>query len=68
MNDRYNVSFRCFYNNADGFHYNNHYQQDFPLSDIPRWIDSYKFTHPNCTAVTVKVWFVNGWDQGDSEE
>ena len=52
----YGMSIRCFYDDASGRHYTQHYQQ-MPLSDIPRWLEAYKFTHPGCTAITVKVWF-----------
>lgn len=50
----YDISFRCYYPNDP---LTTNHRQMLKLSDIPRWIDSYKFTHPNCTAVTVKVWF-----------
>ena len=49
----YDISFRCFY---PGDSVCNHIQR-LPLKDIPRWIDSYKFTHPNCVSISVKVWF-----------
>lgn len=49
----YDVSFRCFYENGCA---TNHVQL-MPLADIPRWIDSYKFTHPACVSISVKVWF-----------
>ena len=55
--DKYNVSFRCFFDNEDGVHFTTHYIPLFPLQDIPRWVDSYKFTHPNCTSISCKVWF-----------
>ena len=55
--DKYNVSFRCFYDDELGMHYTNHYNPAFNLSDIPRWLDAYKFTHPTCAAISVKVWF-----------
>ena len=32
-------------------------EQEIKLSDIPRWIDSYKFTHPNCKSIAIKIWF-----------
>ena len=57
MGERYNVSFRCFFDNEEGTHFTTHYNVDFKVADIPRWIDSYKFTHPNCTSISVKVWF-----------
>lgn len=56
MNDilfAYDVSFRCYFP-GDGVC--NHMQR-MPLKDIPRWIDSYRFTHPNCVSISVKVWF-----------
>lgn len=46
------VSFRCYFPTGDPCNKT----QDIKLSDIPRWIESYLFTHPLCTAVTVKVW------------
>lgn len=54
----FHLSIRCYYSNG------NHTQhfQDLKLSDIPKWIEAYKFTHPDCEAVTVKLWF------GDLEE
>jgi hypothetical protein len=57
MGDKYNVSFRCFFENEDGMHYSQHYQPDFPIADIPRWIDAYHFTHPACISISAKVWF-----------
>lgn len=53
QNATFHLSFQCYY--PDGGK-SQHYQ-DLKLSDIPRWIDSYKFTHPNCDSITVKVWF-----------
>lgn len=57
MNEKYNVSFRCFFDAESGTNFTTHYVPLFPLTDIPRWVDSYKFTHPNCTSISVKVWF-----------
>lgn len=52
-NKVFHISFRCYYPSGEPCNK----QQDLKLSEIPRWIDAYKFTHPNCTAITVKVWF-----------
>ena len=52
----YNISFRCFFN-GDPSRYSTHFQRDFPLKDIPRWLDAYRFTHPECTSISCKVWF-----------
>lgn len=59
MDERHNMSFRCFFKNAFPT-YTTHYMPDFPVSDIPRWFDAYRFTHPNCTSISCKVWFVDG--------
>lgn len=47
------MNFRCYY--TDGAPCN-HYRE-MALKDIPRWMEAYQFTHPNCIAITVKVWF-----------
>ena len=51
-NTIFHLSFRCYY--KDGGSCDKY--QDLKLSDIPHWIHCYKFTHPNCTAITIKVW------------
>ena len=56
MTNTYGVSFRCFYNSEGETHYTMHYQP-MPLTDVPRWIEAYRFTHPNCTSISAKVWF-----------
>lgn len=52
----FNCSFRCYFDSGECENYTMHYQR-LRLSDVPRWLDAYHFTHPNCTAITVKVWF-----------
>lgn len=49
------LSFRCYY--ADRGKCDKH--QELRLSDIPKWIDAYKFTHPECVSVSVKIWFTD---------
>ena len=49
----FQISMRCYYPNGET---TNHYQT-IKLSDIPKWIEAYKFTHPNCVAITAKIWF-----------
>lgn len=58
MPEIYNVSFRCFFPGSDETRYSTHYQP-LPLTDIPRWLDAYRFTHPNCISITAKVWFTD---------
>ena len=59
--ETYNVSFRCFYQNTnnDGPVFSTHYQA-MPLSDIPRWLEAYRFTHPDCLSISLKGWFTEG--------
>ena len=52
MDTVYEVSFKCYYETNHTDH-----RQPLKLSDIPRWIDAYKFTHPACKAISVKIWF-----------
>lgn len=54
----YGISFRCYFPDEGGVstHYSTHYQR-IPLSDLPLWVEAYRFTHPNCLSVTAKVWF-----------
>ena len=52
----YNVSFRCHYNDArEPGHYTQHWQ-DLPLRDLHKWVEAYRFTHPTCTSVSIKLW------------
>jgi len=50
----YDLSFRCFFPGTDNIC--NH-RQIMPLKDIPKWIEAYRFTHPNVLSITVKIWF-----------
>lgn len=56
----YNISFRCYY--ADGTHTS--HRQDLLISDVGLWISAYKFTHPACVSVSVRLWFD---DENDGE-
>lgn len=48
----YRVSFRCYYNGNQTTHY-----QELTLKDIPKWVEAYKFTHPEVNAITVRIPF-----------
>lgn len=53
VNKIYDISFRCYFPDNGTC---NHFQA-MPLSDIPKWIECYCFTHPTCISISVKVWF-----------
>ena len=57
--NKFNVSFRCYFERNGDMCFNTHYVPDFPLADIPKWIECYRFTHPNCASINVKVWFTD---------
>jgi hypothetical protein len=66
--EKYNTSFRCYFDGDGSPHYTTHYAPQFQAADIPRWLDAYRFTHPNCTAVSCKVWFVNNAGYGSAQD
>ena len=52
MKKAYPISFRCFFPGAGK---TNHYQT-MPLKDMPKWVESYIFTHPNVESISIKIW------------
>lgn len=53
-NHIYRVSFRCYYEENKVTHY-----QELPLTDIPKWVEAYRFTHPEVLAISVRINFVD---------
>lgn len=54
------ISFRCYF---PGGGYNTH-RQELALEAIPVWIEAYRFTHPTCRSISIKVWFEEeGYDE-----
>lgn len=53
MTKEYDISFHCNYRNGDATRHG----QVMKLKDIPKWIEAYKFTHPACTSISIKIWF-----------
>lgn len=51
----FELSFRCYYANGN----TTEHRQTMKLSDISKWIEAYRFTHPEVRSITVKVWFEN---------
>lgn len=56
----YSISFHCCYETRLTRHH-----QIMALSDIPRWISAYQFTHPDVQSISAKVWLVT--EECDSE-
>lgn len=53
-NQEYSISFFCYFRNSPDM--TKHYQT-MPLKNIPKWIEAYKFTHPNVESISFKIWF-----------
>ena len=51
-NKIFELSIRCYYPNGN----KTEHRQTMKLSEIPKWIEAYKFTHPQCESVTIKIW------------
>lgn len=57
----YNCTIRCYYGDTT---YNQH-RQMLKLSDIEKWIEAYRFTHPHVKSFSVQI--VIKEDQKDGE-
>lgn len=53
MEEIKSFSFFCYY--GDSEHVCKKFQK-LKWSELGKWIDAYMFTHPNCIAVSCKVW------------
>lgn len=54
MERKYDITFRCYFPGASD-NFTIHHAL-IPVSDIPRWLEAYHFTHPNVRAISVKWW------------
>ena len=50
----YDVNIRCYFGGSEN-NYTQH-RQTMVLSDIAKWIEAYRFTHPNVKKFNVRVW------------
>ena len=57
----YDVSFRCYFPGRNNF---TTHRQMLPLTDVRRWVEAYRFTHPNVKSMTIKVWFDKEGEDG----
>ena len=56
MERKHRMSIRCFF--EDGGH-TQHYPE-IEIDEIPKWVKAYWYTHPNLSAISVKVWTKEG--------
>ena len=66
MKEIHRVSFRCYFPSDCGSNYATHFQE-LSLSEIPKWIKAYQYTHPTCLSICVKVWLTER-ENYDEEE
>ena len=63
----YQHSFRCYFPSKFGTNYTTHFQR-MPLSDMPKWIKAYQFTHPECLSICVKIWLTDREETAEENE
>lgn len=56
-NEIYHFSIRCYFSETPGDHTTHHVV--IPVKDLAKWIECYRFTHPNVMAISIKTWFDN---------
>lgn len=47
------VSFQAYFKDGGS---SRHYAE-VKETELGKWLDCYKFTHPNCESITIKYWF-----------
>ena len=61
---QYRMSIRCYY---PGYgNYTTHYRR-LGLNEIELWIQAYQYTHPECEAMTIKI-YTKEDEQRENEE
>ena len=60
-NKVYRFSIRCYFKHSS--HYT-HHLQTMTLDDIGRWMEAYRFTHPELDSICAKVYI----DEGEEDE
>lgn len=46
------ITFRCYYPNGN----KTDHRQEMKLTELKKWVESYFYTHPECEAITIKIW------------
>lgn len=53
---KYKFSIRCYFQNSNNY---THHLQSMELTDIRKWIEAYRFTHPNLESITFKIYLTD---------
>lgn len=59
----YKISVRCYYENSFTTH-----KQIMKLSEIAKWIEAYKFTHPEVKEFSIRVFINEGISETEYAE
>lgn len=59
-NQYFDLSFRCYFPGPGNCVT---HRQTMTIKEIPKWIEAYRFTHPNVISITVKIWLDEGVDE-----
>ena len=49
------IGFRCYFPGGKD-NYTDHRAQ-IPVAEIPKWMEAYRYTHPNCKGISARVFF-----------
>ena len=58
----YSITFRCHYPSQNRAVW---YEREMALKDVARWLRDFKFTHPDCGQISMKI-FMKGLQAGRS--
>ena len=50
---QYSLNIRCYFPGAGNY---TQHRAEMPLKDVGKWVEAYRYTHPNVESFTVKVY------------
>ena len=53
MKNKYDLSIRCHFGPGDNY---TQHRQVLILKEIEKWVEAYRFTHPNVQSFSIKLW------------
>lgn len=61
---KYDMSIRCHFGKNN---YTQHHQW-LALEDVKKWVEAYRFTHPNVESFSIKIWVRERPTKGTGDE
>lgn len=62
---KYKFSIRCYFRHSS--HYT-HHLQSMTLDEIGKWMEAYRFTHPECVSISAKVYIEKEGERDETTE